>query len=57
VFHGEQPDRMALREGWRRLLPHAVSDPLNPQSWRGGRGHAVSALEMPEHRFSRLGPS
>ncbi|MFP9431271.1 enterochelin esterase [Enterobacter sp. LM3] len=48
VFHGEQPDRMALREGWGRLLSHAVSDPLNPQSWRGGRGHAVSALEMPE---------
>ncbi|MBT1826656.1 enterochelin esterase [Enterobacter bugandensis] len=48
VFEGEQPDRMALREGWRKLLPHAVSDPLNPQSWRGGRGHAVSALEMPE---------
>jgi enterochelin esterase family protein len=47
VFEGEQPDRMALREGWRKLLPHAVSDPLNPQSWRGGRGHAVSALEMP----------
>jgi enterochelin esterase family protein len=21
VFHGEQPDRMALREGWRKLLP------------------------------------
>lgn len=48
VFEGELPDRMALREGWRKLLPHAVSDPLNPQSWRGGRGHAVSALEMPE---------
>ena len=48
VFEGEQPDRMALREGWRKLLPHAVSDPLNAQSWRGGRGHAVSALEMPE---------
>lgn len=48
VFYGEQPDRMALREGWRKLLPHAVSDPLNPQSWRGGRGHAVSALEMPD---------
>ena len=48
VFESEQPDRMALREGWRKLLPHAVSDPLNPQSWRGGRGHAVSALEMPE---------
>ena len=48
VFEGEQPERTALREGWRKLLPHAVSDPLNPQSWRGGRGHAVSALEMPE---------
>ena len=48
VFDGEQPDRMALREGWRKLLPHAVSDPLNAQSWRGGRGHGVSALEMPE---------
>ncbi|MCM7277031.1 enterochelin esterase [Enterobacter bugandensis] len=48
VFEGEQPDRMALREGWRKLLPHAISDPLNAQSWRGGRGHAVSALEMPE---------
>lgn len=48
VFDGAQPDRMALREGWRKLLPHAVSDPLNAQSWRGGRGHAVSALEMPE---------
>lgn len=47
VFEGEQPNRMALREGWRKLLPHAISDPLNPQSWRGGRGHAVSALEMP----------
>lgn len=47
VFEGDQPDRMALREGWRKLLPHAISDPLNVQSWRGGRGHAVSALEMP----------
>ncbi len=48
VFEGEQPDRMALREGWRKLLPHAVSDPLNAISWHGGRGHAVSALEMPD---------
>ncbi|MGN7911162.1 enterochelin esterase [Enterobacter sp. 22466] len=48
VFHGEQPDRMALREGWRKLLPQAMSDPLNAQSWRGGRGHDVSALEMPD---------
>lgn len=48
VFHGEQPDRLALREGWRKLLSAAMADPLNPQSWRGGRGHPVSALEMPE---------
>lgn len=48
VFHGEQPDRLALREGWRKLLPAAMADPLNPQSWRGGRGHPVSAIEMPE---------
>lgn len=48
VFEGEQPERMALREGWQKLLAYAVSDPLNSQSWRGGRGHAVSALEMPE---------
>lgn len=37
-----------LREGWRQLLPQAIADPLNSQSWRGGRGHAVSALEMPD---------
>ncbi|EOL9133212.1 enterochelin esterase [Enterobacter cloacae] len=48
VFHGEQPDRLALREGWRKLLPQAMSDPLNTQNWRGGRGHDVSALEMPD---------
>lgn len=30
------------------MLPQAIADPLNPQSWQGGRGHAVSALEMPE---------
>jgi enterochelin esterase family protein len=48
AFADTGPDRRALREGWRKLLPRAVSDPLNPQSWKGGRGHAVSALEMPE---------
>jgi enterochelin esterase family protein len=48
VFASDPPDRMALREGWRKLLPLAVADPLNDQSWRGGRGHPVSALEMPE---------
>ena len=47
VFTADAPDRMALREGWRKLLPKAIADPLNPQSWRGGRGHPVSALEMP----------
>lgn len=45
---GEPPDRATLREGWRQLLPQAIADPLNPRSWRGGRGHAVSALEMPD---------
>ncbi|WP_368940817.1 enterochelin esterase [Citrobacter werkmanii] len=44
----ETPDRNVLREGWQQLLPQAIADPLNPQSWRGGRGHAVSALEMPD---------
>lgn len=48
VFNTTPPDRQALREGWRRLLSHAIADPLNPQSWRGGRGHPVSALEMPD---------
>lgn len=45
---GETPDRALLREGWRQLLPQAIADPLNLQSWQGGRGHAVSALEMPD---------
>ena len=48
VFTATPPDRTALREGWRKLLPRAIADPLNPQSWRGGRGHPVSALEMPD---------
>ncbi len=43
---GEAPDRVALREGWRRLLPQAIADPLNPNSWKGGRGHPVSALHL-----------
>jgi enterochelin esterase family protein len=48
LFNGDGPDRALLREGWRRLLPQAIADPLNPQSWKGGRGHAVSALELPD---------
>lgn len=47
VFSGPVPDRLALREGWRGLLSKAMADPLNVDSWRGGRGHAMSALEMP----------
>lgn len=47
-FSAPSPDRLELREGWRKLLPRAIADPLNPQSWKGGRGHAVSALEMPQ---------
>ncbi len=31
---GETPDRNALREGWRQLLPQAIADPLNSRSWR-----------------------
>ncbi|MGK9175809.1 enterochelin esterase [Yokenella regensburgei] len=41
------PDRSALREGWRSLFPHAIADPLNAHSWRGGRGHPVSPLSLP----------
>lgn len=42
------PDMAALREGWRKLLAQAISDPLNPHSWRGGRGHPTSALHLPD---------
>jgi len=44
VFATDPPDRMALREGWRKLLPHAVADPLNRQHWRGGGGPPGSGL-------------
>lgn len=47
AFVGEVPDLIALREGWRKLLPRAIADPLNPDSWKGGRGHPVSALHLP----------
>ena len=48
LFNGGSPDRGLLREGWRRLLPQAVADPLNACSWRGGRGHPVSGLSLPD---------
>ncbi|ALR75908.1 enterochelin esterase [[Enterobacter] lignolyticus] len=47
VFRSARPDSAGLREGWRALLPQAIADPLNPHSWRGGRGHPVSALSLP----------
>ena len=34
VFSADAPDRALLREGWRKLLPRAIADPLNPHSWR-----------------------
>lgn len=48
AFEGIEPARMALREGWRKLLPRAIADPLNPESWLGGRGHPMSALHLPD---------
>lgn len=36
VFSADAPDRALLREGWRKLLPRAIADPLNPHSWQGG---------------------
>ncbi|WP_437888394.1 enterochelin esterase [Phytobacter sp. V91] len=47
VFTQLPPDRTALREGWRKLFPQAIADPLNPHGWRGGRGHPVSPLSLP----------
>lgn len=55
VFSADAPDRALLREGWRKLLPRAIADPLNPHSWRGGRGHGVSALEIPQAPRSPAG--
>lgn len=48
LFNGNPPDRELLREGWRRVLPRAVADSRNTLSWRGGRGHAVSGLSLPD---------
>lgn len=42
------PESGALRAGWRRLLPQAIADPFNAHQWRGGRGHATSALHLPD---------
>lgn len=43
-----QPSKLAIRQGWKTLLPQAIADPLNPVTWRGGRGHPFSGLSLPE---------
>ncbi|WMY73419.1 enterochelin esterase [Buttiauxella selenatireducens] len=48
AFDGIAAERIALREGWRKLLPQAIADPLNSESWLGGRGHPMSALHLPD---------
>lgn len=48
LFTGAPAESHLLREGWRKLLPKAIADPFNAQSWRGGRGHPVSALSLPD---------
>ena len=48
LFTTTPPEARLLREGWGKLLPKAIADPLNSQSWRGGRGHVVSALSLPD---------
>ncbi|RPH29735.1 enterochelin esterase [Buttiauxella warmboldiae] len=48
AFDGIAPAAMALRGGWQKLLPQAIADPLNPESWLGGRGHMMSALHLPD---------
>lgn len=46
VFDETTRDKQAVREGWRKLLPNAIADPLNHLSWRGGRGHPFCALAL-----------
>ncbi len=45
LYHPPSP-RIARRLA--KTITQAIADPLNLQSWKGGRGHAVSALEMPQ---------
>ncbi|MBS0847636.1 enterochelin esterase [Citrobacter sp. JGM124] len=39
---------LAIRQGWKKLLPQAIADPLNSLSWSGGRGHPFSGLSLPD---------
>lgn len=47
VFNAEQPDELALQEGWRKLLPLAIADPLNNHNWICARGYPSCALALP----------
>jgi Domain of unknown function (DUF3327). len=55
LFNGEAPDRALLREGWRKLLPRAVADPRNPQSWKGGAATRSQRWNCRRRRNSRVG--
>ncbi len=48
VFSADAPDRALLREGWRKLLPRAIADPLNRTA--GGR---TAAMACPPWRCRR----
>ena len=44
-------NKQIVRQGWKTLLPQAIADPLNPLTWRGGRGHPFCGLSLPEAPF------
>lgn len=48
AFQEGEPSLIALRDGWSKLIPQAIADPFNPQSWLGGRGHPTSSLHLPD---------
>ncbi len=53
-----RPTARCCREGWRKLLPRAIADPLNPHSWRADAAMACPPPEMPQAPAQRrLGPA
>ncbi len=48
TFFLHHPRSPRITRRLAKTITRAIADPLNPQSWKGGRGHAVSALEMPQ---------
>ncbi len=55
VFTVSSGSHGAARRLAQALLPQAISDPLNTQSWQAGEEHDVSALEMPDAQCSPAG--